>query len=236
MEIILIFIGDGIVVLLGYMVVLYEKVCEVFVVGVRMVIYFFNVMFFFGYCELEFSIVNIIILVGNEEVFSYGIIVDGVYNYKLVVMLVYLVYLEGLILVMDVMYVLGLGDGMYLWWNGIEKLSVVKFRGRVMVLKMDEEKRERMVLVGSVVMLLECVNNFLGYIDMMSVGLEGDEGENEYIVLVLMVVMEWLVRLLGLEGSIGILEDGMDGDIVVLERVIGEGGGGMVLKLREVWK
>ncbi|VBB79972.1 Putative Carbohydrate Esterase Family 9 [Podospora comata] len=235
-EIISTLTGDGIVVSLGHTAASYEKAREALAAGARMVTHFFNAMPPFGHRESELSIANIIIPAGNEEAPSYGIIADGVHNHKSAVMLAHSVHPEGLILVTDAMHVLGLGDGTYPWRNGTEKSSVVKSRGRVMAPKMDEEKRERMVLAGSAVTLLECVNNFLGYIDTTSVGLEGDEGENERIVSALMAVTERPARLLGLEGSIGTLEDGTDGDIVVLERVTGEGGGGMVLKLREVWK
>ncbi|KAK0673002.1 hypothetical protein QBC41DRAFT_152499 [Cercophora samala] len=232
--------GDGIIVSLGHTTASYEKAHEAIVAGARMVTHFFNAMPPFAHRESELSIANIIIPLRGfvDGAPSYGIIADGIHNHKSAVMLANSVHPDGLILVTDAMHVLGLGDGTHPWQNGTQQSSVVKSRGRVISPKMDEKGEVKEVLAGSAVTLLECVNNFLGYID-TSIGMEGDNAEqclDGHIVSALMAVTERPARLLGLEGSIGTLEDETDADFVVLKKVTSSSDGTTKLELMQVWK
>lgn len=113
-------------------------------------------------------------------------------------------------------------DGVYDWSNGAR---IVK-KGAMLTL--EENGR----IAGSCIELVECVSNF---IEWTGVG----------VAEALRCVTEVPARLLGLVGAKGSLDEGSDADLVVLDHVdVDEGGGevGMVsarkkkLVVEQVWK
>ncbi|KAK4195409.1 hypothetical protein QBC40DRAFT_289145 [Triangularia verruculosa] len=230
---------NKIIVSLGHTAASYDKAREAVAAGASMVTHLFNAMPPLSHREREVNVSNIIIPLPEtaEDRPAFGIIADGIHNHPSAVAMAHSLHPDGLILVTDAMHVLGLPDGTYPWQNGTQSQScVTKSGAKVMAPNVTEKGEGKQVLAGSAVTLLECVNNFLRYID-DSRDLKGSKAEarlDQHIVTALTAATERPARLLGLQSCIGTLKAGSHADFVVLEKVAVRGG--TELRLKQVWK
>ena len=144
----------------------------------------------------------------------FGLIADGIHLHPSSLSIAYNAHPSGAILVTDALALAGCEDGTHDLWNGDR---VVK-NGAVL----RSEANDR--LAGSVVTLIECINNFHKF-----TGVGWAE--------VLACVTSTPAKMLGdnVAHRKGKLEGGMDADLVVLEEMEGADGVGE-LQVRQVWK
>lgn len=104
-------------------------------------------------------------------------------------------------------------DGTYDWTNG----SRIIKQGALLTLE------ENGKIAGSSIQLIDCVTNFLNW-----TGASVPEA--------LKAVTETPAKMLGLQHVKGVLEEGADADLVVLDLQPGAGEAEMKLVVDEVWK
>jgi N-acetylglucosamine-6-phosphate deacetylase len=143
----------------------------------------------------------------------FGIISDGIHLHPTCLNIAWHSHPDGCILVTDAMFAAGLPDGIYDWTNGdrIEK------KGQLLLLAGSEGK-----IAGSAATMIECVNHFLNW-------------TGASIAEALRTVTKTPARMLGLQGTKGVLSPGADADILVLEETIDEDGFRQ-LNVEQVWK
>jgi N-acetylglucosamine-6-phosphate deacetylase len=143
----------------------------------------------------------------------FGIISDGVHLHPTCVNIAWRSHPEGCILVTDAMFAAGLPDGLYDWTNG----DKIEKKGQLLILAGSDNK-----IAGSAATLIECVNHFLNY-------------TGASVAEALKTVTTTPARMLGIQGTKGVLEPGADADLLVLDEVMGEDGLKR-LKIDQVWK
>ncbi|ESZ95333.1 carbohydrate esterase family 9 protein [Sclerotinia borealis F-4128] len=141
----------------------------------------------------------------------FGIIADSIHLHPTTITLAYNAHPSGLILVTDAMHLVGLPDGRYAW-NGdfIIKTGIH--------LRLESDNK----IAGSSITLVECVSNFLNWTGCS-------------VAQALKAVTETPARMLGVHGTKGGLEGGMDADLCVLD-VVEEVDGRRRVRVDEVWK
>ena len=143
----------------------------------------------------------------------FGLISDGIHLSPASLKIAYTSFPEGAILVTDALSFAGLPDGEYPWTNGTT------------IIKKGPEIRGKDTgrLAGVAISLIECVNNFRRF---TGVGVAEALG----------TVTSHPARMLGVEGTKGALEVGMDADLVVLGGVGEDYEGVGDLSVEGVWK
>lgn len=143
----------------------------------------------------------------------FGIIADGEHLHPTSIKIAWNAHPEGLILVTDAMRLAGMPDGIYDWTNG----SRIIKQGPLLTLE------ENGKIAGSSIQLLGCVNNFLNWTDAS-------------VPEALKAVTETPARMLGMEDTKGMLKEGSDADLVVLDLQDDAVGGKKILAVDQVWK
>ncbi|KAF9697114.1 hypothetical protein EKO04_004867 [Ascochyta lentis] len=143
----------------------------------------------------------------------FGVIADGIHLHPTSVKIAWNSHPDGLILVTDAMRLAGMPDGTYDWTNG----SRIIKQGPLLTLE------ENGKIAGSSIQLVDCVTNFLNW-----TGASVPEA--------LKAVTETPARMLGLENVKGVLKQGADADLVILD--LQDGGVGVEKKIvvDQVWK
>jgi N-acetylglucosamine-6-phosphate deacetylase len=145
----------------------------------------------------------------------YGIIADGIHLHPTSIKIAFHAHPAGLILVSDAMPLAGMPDGVYDWTNG----SRIVKQGALLTLEEDSER-----IAGSSISLIDCVSNFMNW-----TGVEPGTA--------LRAATETPARMLGLEGVKGVLKEGADADLCVLDlRGGGAVGGEKKFVVEQVWK
>lgn len=141
----------------------------------------------------------------------FGIIADSIHLHPTTITLAYNAHPSGLILVTDAMHLVGLPDGRYAWNGDYIIKSGIHLR-----LESDNK------IAGSSITLVECVTNFLNWTGCS-------------VAQALKAVTETPAKMLGVYGTKGGLEGGMDADLCVLDVVVEVDGSKRVV-VDEVWK
>ncbi|KAF2747266.1 carbohydrate esterase family 9 protein [Sporormia fimetaria CBS 119925] len=142
----------------------------------------------------------------------YGLIADGQHLHPTTVKIAASTHPEGAILVTDAMKWAGMQDGVYDW---VEGRKVVK-KGTLLTLQ------ENGRMAGSAVQMTECLENFI-------------EWTGAGVARGLKAVTETPAKMLGVWGVKGVLKEGADADLCVLD-VRQEGGGRVKVVVDQVWK
>ncbi|KAF1978504.1 n-acetylglucosamine-6-phosphate deacetylase-like protein [Bimuria novae-zelandiae CBS 107.79] len=143
----------------------------------------------------------------------FGIIADGIHIHPTTIKIAYNAHPEGLVLVTDAMRLAGMPDGVYDWTNG----SRIVKKGALLTLE------ENGKIAGSSIELVDCVTNFLNW-------------TGASVAEALKAVTETPARMLGLEGVKGLLREGADADLVVLDVLEGAVGEEKKVVVDQVWK
>lgn len=199
----------GIIASIGHSTTTYENALTALKAGARTITHLFNAME-----PLHHRNPGIFGLLGvpSDRKPFFGIIADGIHLHATCVNIAWHAHPDGLILVTDAMFAMGLPDGVYDWINGdrIEK------EGQVLRLVGSGGK-----IAGSATTMLQCVNNFLNW-----TGASVAEALN--------AVTAAPATMLGVKGAKGCLNPGADADLVILDEK--EVGGERKLEIWEVWK
>jgi len=193
----------------GHSAATYEQITEAVNAGATMITHMFNAM-----NQPHHRAPGIVGMLGAENPNRpfYGIIADGIHVHPSFIKLAYNAHPDGCILVTDAMAMMGLPDGRYEWTNG----EVIIKKGALLTLDGTNG-----TIAGSVVTLLECVNNFLKWTEAGVAAAVKNVTNNP-------------ARMLGVDKIKGGLEVGMDADLVVLREVQAEGA--VQVEVDEVWK
>ena len=143
----------------------------------------------------------------------FGIIADGIHLHPTSIKIAWNAHPDGLILVTHAIRLPGMPDGTYDWTH----LSRIIKQGALLTLE------ENGKIAGSSIQLIDCVTNFLNW-----TGASVPEA--------LKAVTETPAKMLGLQHVKGVLEEGADADLVVLDLQPGAGEAEMKLVVDEVWK
>ncbi|KAI8936870.1 hypothetical protein NX059_006106 [Plenodomus lindquistii] len=143
----------------------------------------------------------------------FGIIADGIHLHPTSIKIAWNAHPEGLVLVTDAMRLAGMPDGTYDWTNGARIIKA----GPMLTLE------ENGKIAGSSIQLVDCVTNFLNW-------------TGASLPQALKAVTETPARMLGIEDVKGMLREGADADLVVLDLQENTTEGGRRLVVDEVWK
>jgi N-acetylglucosamine-6-phosphate deacetylase len=198
----------GVIASIGHSTTTYENALTALSAGAKTITHLFNAME-----PLHHRNPGVFGLLGvpSDRKPFFGIISDGIHLHATCVNIAWHAHPDGLILVTDAMFAMGLPDGIYDWTNG-EKIEK---EGNVLRLVTNGK------IAGSATAILDCVNNFRNW-------------TGATIAEALNAVTAAPASMLGIKGAKGCLDPGADADLVILDDH--EVGGEKKLEIREVWK
>jgi N-acetylglucosamine-6-phosphate deacetylase len=204
--------NSGIRVSIGHSEATYEEAKSGIKAGASMITHLFNAM-----RPLHHRNPGIFGLLGTPSSSIrkpyFGIIADGIHLHPTSIKIAWNAHPEGLILVTDAMRLAGMPDGTYDWTNG----SRIIKQGPLLTLE------ENGKIAGSSIQLVDCVTNFLNW-----TGASVPEA--------LKAVTETPARMLGMEDVKGVLKEGADADLVILDLQNDAVRGEKKIVVDQVWK
>ncbi|KAL1607086.1 N-acetyl-glucosamine-6-phosphate deacetylase [Nothophoma quercina] len=204
--------NSGIRVSIGHSEATYEEAKSGIKAGASMITHLFNAM-----RPLHHRNPGIFGLLGTPSSSVrkpyFGIIADGIHLHPTSIKIAWNAHPEGLILVTDAMRLAGMPDGTYDWTNG----SRIIKQGPLLTLE------ENGKIAGSSIQLVDCVTNFLNW-------------TGASIPEALKAVTETPAKMLGKEDVKGVLKEGADADLAILDLQEGAVGGEKKIVVDQVWK
>ena len=204
--------NSGIRVSIGHSEATYEEAKSGIKAGASMITHLFNAM-----RPLHHRNPGIFGLLGTPSSSVrkpyFGTIADGIHLHPTSIKIAWNAHPEGLILVTDAMRLAGMPDGTYDWTNG----SRIIKQGPLLTLE------ENGKIAGSSIQLVDCVTNFLNW-------------TGASIPEALKAVTETPAKMLGKEDVKGVLKEGADADLAILDLQEGAVGGEKKIVVDQVWK